>query len=58
MKKRLPKRGKYWQTTEKGAEIPVPTKRNVFRDLKKAAQDVNTQESPGSTIARTNESEA
>lgn len=36
--KKLSKRGiKYTQTTPEGAEIPVPKRKDVLRDLKKAA---------------------
>jgi len=36
--KKLPKRGKYWQETPKGMEIPVPKRGDVLRDLGKAAK--------------------
>jgi hypothetical protein len=36
--KKLPKRGKYWQETPKGMEIPMPKRGDVLRDLKKAAE--------------------
>jgi hypothetical protein len=36
--KKLRKRGKYWQITEKGADIPVPKRRDFFKDLEKAAK--------------------
>jgi hypothetical protein len=35
--KKLSKRGKYWQETPKGMEIPVPKRGDVLRDLRKAA---------------------
>ncbi len=52
--KKLPKRGKYWQETPKGMEIPVPKRGDVLRDLKKVAlehpveakQPVEPQETP------------
>jgi hypothetical protein len=36
--KRLPKRGKYKQTTEHGLEIPIPKRGDVLKDLTKVAK--------------------
>ena len=35
------------QQTEQGAEIPIPTRKDVFRDLAKVAKSRKKQDTPG-----------